>query len=215
MADRFQATKSRHVCLPAPQICLARSWCVPTISAAASASARSRANRPSFGRRRTLSRRHGSCRRSSRLAQMSAAGSASCRHTPHNPVSRSQDETDRKVCRRRLARNVPSASRRTGPLHPGRAQLQVSPCSSRDAKVVPACRTPLQAPQCRAQVLPRARRAAIKVSATNAISARGGQQHQTRPAPRPQRVLRQVHRAMKMKAEEMCGEHSLGGISAA
>ena len=119
------------------------------------------------------------------------------------------------MCRRRPARSVPLASRRTRQLHPGRARLQGSPCHSRDAKVAAARRTtPLRAPHCRAAVLPRARRAAIKVSATNAMCARVGRQHQTRPALRPQRASRRVHSAMK--AEEMCGgERNPDGISAA
>ena len=214
MAGPSQATKSLRVCLPAPQICLARSWCMRTISATASASARSHVSPRSFGRRRTPSRRRGSYRRSSHLGRMSAADSAPCRRAPHNPASRPLGKTGRKVrmCRQCPVRNVRSASRRTGPLRPGRARLQGSPCSSRDARFAPARRTLLQALHCRTQVLSRAHRAA-RASATNAISARVGRQHQMRRALRPRRVLRRVHSAMK--AEEMCGERSPGGISAA
>ena len=200
--------ESRRVCSPAPQICLARSWCGRTISVTASVFARSPANRRSFGRRRTRSRRRGSCRCCSRLARMSAAGLAPCRLVPRNPVPRSQDKTDRKVRmrRRRLARNLPPAGRRM--LHPDRAQLLGNPRSSRGAKAAPACRNLPQALRYPTQV----RCAAIKTSATNAICARVGRQR-TRPVRRPQRALRPVRSAMR--AEEMCAERSPGVTSAA
>ena len=210
MADPFQATKSRRVCSPARQICLAPPWCGRTIFATASVSARSRANRHSFGRRRTPSRRPGSCRRCSLLGRMSAAGSAPCRRVPLNPAPRLQNKTDQVVLvHRRLAQNLASASRRTGPARPGKARLPGSPCSSKGARAALACKA-LRQP---VRALHRESCAAIRASATNATSARVGRPHQMRPVLRPQRAPRRVHSVMK--AEEMCAEPSPGGISAA
>jgi HD superfamily phosphodiesterase len=89
-----------------------------------------------------------------------------------------------------------------------KARLPGSPWSSKDAGAALACRA-LHQP---VRALHRENCAAT-IRATNAISARVGRQHQTRPALRLRRVPHRVHSAMK--AEEMCGERSLGGISAA
>ena len=111
---------------------------------------------------------------------------------------------------RRLAQNLASASRPTGLARLRKARLPGSPCSSKDARAALACRA-LHQPV-RAQH--RESCAAIRASVTNAIRARVGRKHhQMRLVLRLRRVPHRVHSAMK--AEEMCGERSLGGISAA